>query len=67
MDDELKLCSWTRLKEIGWPYSRTHTMRLCDSGEFPKPRKLVDHRNAHPIWLWGEIADYLRRKGLDVH
>jgi hypothetical protein len=65
MVDKL-MVTFADLKKLGWPYSRTHTMRLCESGEIPKPRKLVNHRNAHPIWLWGEIADCLRRKGLDV-
>jgi prophage regulatory protein len=65
LDDRL-LCDWKTLKLLGWPYSRTHTMRLVKAGRFPKPIKFGDHRNARIAWRYADIQEYLKRHHVDT-
>jgi len=62
MDDEA-VVDWKGLKgEYGWPYSRTQTWRLMLSGHFPRSFKLVDARNAHPVWRRNELTDFFKSR-----
>lgn len=65
LNDRL-LVTWKALKALGWPYSRTHTMRLVKLGRFPKPIKFGEHRNARIAWYWVDIQEYLKRHQIDT-
>jgi hypothetical protein len=64
--------SWGALKkQLGWPFSRTHTGRLMfdptyANNAFPACRKLGAHRNSHPVWYTPAVLDYFKRHGLPV-
>src|ERR1700688_1240898 len=63
--------SWRALKQVGWPYSRSHTERLETDEKyahdpFPRRGKIGTHRNAHPIWYTPTVLDYSKRHGLPV-
>jgi len=58
--DEDGVVGWAGLKALGWPYERTHTKRLEDAGKFPKRFYLVEHRNAHPMWVRREVLKVLK-------
>ena len=60
------IIDWRGLKEMGWPYSRTHTWRLIKAGKFPEPRKLGADRNSHPVWIYKNILAHLESLGLAV-
>jgi hypothetical protein len=55
MDDD-GIVDWKGLKNLGWPYSRAQTWRLMKAGKFPRSFKLVEHRNAHPVWKRREVV-----------
>jgi hypothetical protein len=58
MDDN-RIVDWKGLKALGWPYCRTHTWRLMAAGMFAQSFKLVQTRNAHPVWLLREVIPWL--------
>lgn len=61
------LIDWKTLKALGWPYSRAHTWRMMHEGRFPQCIKLGGGgRNAHPVWRWMDVRDYLAGYGLIV-
>lgn len=61
------LVSWSDLKKMGWPYSRTHTWRMMKNGKFPKCAKaLLGVRNSHPVWVYAEIVAHFQKMGLSI-
>lgn len=50
---------WKKLKELGWPYSRTHTYRLMADGDFPERKKLGKGRGGRIGWRFEEVKPYL--------
>jgi len=58
MSHQLKLCTWTELKEVyGIPYSRMHIRRLELKGQFPKRVRLGECRVA---WLTQEVERWIQ-------
>ncbi len=64
MNPQRQIVDWRGLKALGWPYSRAHTWRMMDSGDFPKAFKLGAHRNSHPVWKLTDILAHLETRGL---
>lgn len=73
------IVDWKGLKTLGWPYSRAHTWRLMAGGwedahgewhavrhPFPKCTKLGNGPQAHPVWKYDEIIEYLKLFGIEV-
>jgi hypothetical protein len=60
------LVSWSDLKKMGWPYSKTHTVRLMKAGRFPQCIKLESHRNSHPVWKYSDVIAHFRSRGLTI-
>lgn len=56
---EPMLADWKKLKELGWPYSRTHTYRLIAVGRFPQPFKFGSGRGCRIAWRFAEVKPYL--------
>ena len=67
MADRL-IVDWRGLKELGWPYGRTHTARLMNAGycddPFPRAHKLNGYKRARNVWWLNEILPWLQRHGL---
>ena len=60
MSHQLKLCTWTELKEVyGIPYSRMHVRRLELKGRFPQRVRLGECRVA---WLAHEIEEWIQSR-----
>ena len=58
MSHQLKLCTWSELKEIyGIPYCRMHIRRLELKGQFPKRVRLGECRVA---WLVDEVERWIQ-------
>lgn len=64
MNTQRLMVDWKTLKAFGWPYSRAHTWRMMDAGEFPKASKPGGFRNSHPIWRMKDILNYFESRGL---
>lgn len=64
MDDRL-LVDFKALKALGYPLSKTHTMRLIKAGRFPKPIKFSEHRNGRLAWYWKDIKEFLEACSAD--
>jgi prophage regulatory protein len=60
MSHQLKLCTWTELKEVyGIPYSRMHIRRLELKGRFPKRVRLGECRVA---WLAHDVEQWIQAR-----
>jgi predicted DNA-binding transcriptional regulator AlpA len=46
----MKVLTYEKLQELGWPYSKSHTWRLVRAGKFPAPKKLGLGPNARNVW-----------------
>lgn len=64
MNAQRLLVDWKALKQMGWPYSRAHTWRMMESGDFPQCYKPGGHRNSHPVWRLKDILNYFEAHGL---
>jgi hypothetical protein len=64
MNTQRMLVDWKTLKALGWPYSRTHTVRLMSAGMFPQSFKLTDHPNGHPVWRIKDVLNHFESRGL---
>ncbi|AVT83690.1 hypothetical protein [Rhodopseudomonas palustris] len=63
--------TWTQLKKLGWPLSRTQTYRLMDDPAyakvaFPECKKLGTHRNSRPVWYTPSVLEYFKTRGLPI-
>jgi hypothetical protein len=64
--------TYKALKNLGWPYGRSHTQRLeidpkyHHGDPFPLRGRIGGHRNAHPLWFTPQVLDYFKRHGLPV-
>ena len=59
MNPQRLLVDWKSLRQMGWPYSRTHTWRMMNEGRFPRAYKLGGHPHSHPVWKYADIVAYL--------
>lgn len=66
MSQKPLIVDWKGLKKLGWPYSRAHTWRMMEAGDFVKAAKLGKHRNSHPVWPVKGVLDYFSSHGLQV-
>jgi predicted DNA-binding transcriptional regulator AlpA len=64
MNSQRLIVDWKSLKALGWPYSRAHTWRMMESGDFPQSFKLGGHRNSHPVWKLKDILNHFEAHGL---
>ena len=55
----MRLYVWKNIKEQGWPYTRTHTMRLIKAGKCPAP---ADAHGTIIFWDGDEWDAYLRER-----
>jgi len=60
------IIDWKNLKKLGWPYSRTDTVRKMKAGKFPQSFKLADHRNSHPVWAYAQVVAHFQSRGLTI-
>jgi hypothetical protein len=51
-----------QLKDWGIPFSRTHTKRLEDAGQFPKRIRFTDTRNGSYAYDADELRAYVERR-----
>lgn len=58
--DKPELVTWRGLQVLyGWPYSKTHTLRMVKEGRFPSVWKVPGSpRNGHPLWRSDKLDAY---------
>lgn len=60
MDEiDITILTWKQLKQLGYPFSPTHTVRLMKKGTFPRCFKLQNDPKARKVWWLREYKAWL--------
>jgi hypothetical protein len=64
MFDERLLVDFKTMKILGWPYSRSHTMRLVKKGLVPEPARPMAPlgKRERVVWFWRDVKHFFIKK-----